>query len=168
MEKKILHVLARIHKKSIGKHEVVFLFSGEGKNFKRVADCTPEIQNMAYYCSPDMISRGIKGHFCYFDCNTKETIVAPENLTYEWLENGRMLVLDSLVFDMYDRSNVGLVLFDFVCKIENWAGDHTGCYNDVKLFVKCGRKARVEIKPDSKTENLYQILKNDFAKYVRM
>ena len=166
MAVKNLYVLATVRKKPKSKYEVVFRFSDQEKNFKRAKDCSTEIQEMAYYCSPDMLSRGIKGSFCYFDCNTKEYIIAPEKLTYEWLECKRMLVMDSLVFGRFDRSNVGLVLLNFVCKTDNCYDNAIGCYSVGKVFIKYGRKAKVEIETDGEMEKIYQIIENNLIKYI--
>ena len=163
-----LFVLAKLRKRPMGRHEVIFMFSDKEKNFKRAKDCNSEIQEMAYYLSPDMRSRGFKGHFCYYDCNTKEIVVAPEEeLTSEWLENKRRLIIDHVVFDKHYRCNVGLVLLDFVCKNNNYVRDKIGCYRVGKVFIKCGRKARVELETNKEIEEFYQIVEKNLAQYIR-
>lgn len=151
MKKKKLYVLAKLLKKSLDEYEVTFLFSDKEKNFKRVAECTPEIQELAHLYSLDTVTEGTNGYFCYFDCKTKETIVAPEELTSEWLE--RKLVMDSFVCAMYDDWTAWHVINHIVCEITNYGYEDNG-----KVFIKCGRNAKVEIEFTEKMEKIDEVL----------
>lgn len=151
MNEKKLYVLAKILKKPYGEYDVTLLFSDKEKNFKRVAECTPKIQELARHYSLDTVSEATKGYFCYFDCNTKETVVAPEELTPEWLE--RKIVLDSFACDMDDDWTAWHVINHYVCKITRYGSEDNG-----KVFVKCGRNAKVEIGFSVELEKFDEIL----------
>lgn len=156
MNKKKLYVLVNILKKPYGEYDVTLLFSDKEKNFKRVAECTPEIQELAHYYSLDTVAEGTKGYFCYFDCNTKEIIVAPDELSPEWLE--RKLVLDSCSCDMDDDWTAGHVISHFICKMTRYGVEDNG-----KVFVKCGRKAKVEIEFSFEFDQIDAVLDEYFG-----
>lgn len=156
MKEKKLYVLAKVLKKPWDEYEVTFLFPDKEKNFKRVAECTPEIQELARFYSLDTVSEGTKGYFRYFDCNTKETIVAPEELTSEWL--GRELVMDSLVCAMDDDWTAWHVINHIVCEITNYGDEDNG-----KVFIKCGRNAKVEIGFTEEMEKIDEVFDEYFG-----
>lgn len=151
MKNKKLYVLAKIIKKPWDVYVVTFLFSDKDKNFKRVADCTPEIQELARFYSLDTLAEGTIGYFRYFDCDTKETFVAPPKMTPDWLE--RKLILDSFHCEMDDDRTAWHVISHYVCKITNYGEEDNG-----KVFMKCGRNAKVEIEFSVEMEKIDEIL----------
>lgn len=46
---KKLYVLAKIVKRPCGEYDVTFLYSDKEKSFKRIAECTPEVQKAAHH-----------------------------------------------------------------------------------------------------------------------
>lgn len=151
MKDKKLYVLAKILKKPWDVYVVTFLFSDKEKNFKRIADCTPEVQELARSYSLDTLTEGTSGYFYYFDCESKENFLAPTKLTPEWSKH--KLVLDSFHCEMDDDWTAWHVINHYVCKITNYGSKDNG-----KVFMKCGRNAKVEIGFSVEMEKIDEVL----------
>ncbi len=128
-----LYVLAKVRKldefKKIGEYEVLFLYSNTGKNFKRISECTPEVQKLAVSYCPDVTHDRLSGAGYCFNCRTKET--SQVSTFEEYLKEQDNLALDCYISDSADNYSTPHIVNELVCFIAGEAG---------KVFVKCGRR----------------------------
>lgn len=168
MEHKKLYVLAKVRKlptfKEYGEYEVAFLYSDKEKNFKRIADCTPEVQKLV--ASNSVSLTDIHGEFdlevavyC-FNCNTKENIrVCEETLPVEeYLKVKESLLWDCIYTDIDDDYSAWHLISNLVSKITAYGSKDNG-----KVFLKCGNKAKVEVTFSVEFEAIDEILDEYFG-----
>lgn len=140
---KKLFVLACVKKlANPDEFEVQMLYSDKEKNFRKIAECSPAIQAMAqnYSCNVfDVLDESRTPEYSrYFDCDTSMAIDAPKELPIDWPE--RKLVIDYFTCDMDFDWPAFHVVNHFACRLTEYGHNSYG-----KVFMKCGRKAKVEI-----------------------
>lgn len=153
-----LNVLVHIKKhhtlwKEFGIYTVSFLYSDEAKNFKGVAECTPEVQELAAKYTPDIENDLHVGTFHYFNCrlgkNVKITL-SPE--AYDLYRRGESIptlpecyksgmILDHFESDTGDDHTTWHFINHFVTELTNYGSCEKG-----KVFVKCGNMSKTEVK----------------------
>lgn len=169
METQKIYVLAKIRKlptfKEYGEYEVVFLYSDKEKNFKRIADCTPEIQKLAISNCPDLLNqysdyRWNAKIYC-LDCGSKEMVqVCEESLDFErFLEVKGNLALDSAYTDIEDEYSAWHLISNLVSEITRYGSEK----DKGKVFVKCGNKAKIEVTFSVEFDEIDEILDEYFG-----
>lgn len=169
METKKLYVLAKIRKlptfKEYGEYEVAFLYSDKEKNFKRIADCTPEIQRLVAYNSVSLMNKYSEFRldaavYC-FNCDTKESIrVSEETLPFEeYIKVEKSLLLDCIYTDVDDDYSAWHLISNLVSEITNYGSKK----DNGKVFVKCGNKAKVEVTFSVEFEAIDEMLDEYFG-----
>ena len=169
MEKQKLYVLAKIRKlpafKEYGEYEVVFLYSDKEKNFKRIADCTPEIQKLAVSNCPDLMCqysdyRWNASIYC-LDCTSNEVVrVCEETMDFErFLKVKGNLAMDYVYTDVEDEYSAWHLISNFVSEITHYGSEK----DNGKVFVKCGKNAKIEVTFSEEFEEIDEILDEYFG-----
>ena len=145
MKNKKPHVLVRIRKrpesKECDEYEVIFMYSDEAKNFKRIADCSPEIQKMADGCG-----------LCFLDDDGAAICFNIENKSMTYIESKLDKVCD-ISHLVIDHLEVEGDEYDYVIRVLEWVAldINLGCDKPEdeaeygKLFIKAGRSARINV-----------------------
>lgn len=161
MNNKKLYVLAKVRKmpdfEEEGEYEVIFLYSDTEKNFKRVAECSPEIQAMAVRYCPDVTHESLHGAPYCFNCNTQKT---SQTMSFEeYVKERKNLALDHFVSDVQDDYSTVYIINHMVAYITEFGNpdirDEVG-----KVFLKCGRNAKVEMQFSFERENIMDTLED--------